>query len=226
MTNMRSASQMQNLYRVRLVLLLGAAISVACSNKQNGKISNAGEAEAGSPVIATTKADNESGDQLMVATPGAAPVVATTKAPTGCSEVDCMLAEKPLACCTKYRRSAGSRPAASTSGPHEDLDRAETQSGRSRPAASTTELDEDLDMAAFHSGVSSVKARLTSCSAKSSARGKINVRVKIGGDGRVSSTTVLGSFDDAVGSCVAAALQTATFKKTQNGGQFDLPIAF
>ena len=120
----------------------------------------------------------------------------------GCSEVDCLLAEKKPACCAKY----GGKPV--------------------KTESSSSGLDEDLDKAAIQSGVAKVQARAKSCSTKSSAKGKVKVRVRVGGDGSVSSTSVLESPDDALGSCVAAALQKASFKKTQNGATFTFPMTF
>jgi len=50
--------------------------------------------------------------------------------------------------------------------------------------------------------------------------------VKVAGSGAVSSVTVKESPDSALGSCVASAVQKATFAKTQNGGSFSYPFTF
>lgn len=76
------------------------------------------------------------------------------------------------------------------------------------------------------SGIAAVKARVTSCGDKSSAKGKVKVHVKVGGDGHVSNVSVETTPDPGLGSCVAAAVQKASFSKTQNGGSFSYPFVF
>ncbi len=75
-------------------------------------------------------------------------------------------------------------------------------------------------------GIGNVKARVTACGDKSPAKGKVKVHVKVGGDGRVTSVSVETSPDPALGACVSAAVQKATFAKTQNGGSFGYPFVF
>jgi len=50
--------------------------------------------------------------------------------------------------------------------------------------------------------------------------------VQVGGDGRVSNVAVETTPDPALGACVAAAVQKASFAKTQNGGSFSYPFVF
>jgi TonB family protein len=71
-----------------------------------------------------------------------------------------------------------------------------------------------------------VKARVTACGDKSPAKGKVKVKVQVGGDGRVSNVAVETTPDPALGACVAAAVQKASFAKTQNGGSFSYPFVF
>ncbi len=75
-------------------------------------------------------------------------------------------------------------------------------------------------------GIANVKARVSSCGDKSPAKGKVKVHVKVGGDGHVSNVTVETSPDSALGACVAAAVQKATFSKTASGGSFSYPFLF
>ena len=76
------------------------------------------------------------------------------------------------------------------------------------------------------SGIANVKARVSSCGDKSQAKGKVKVHVKVDGSGKVSNVTVESSPDASLGSCVAAAVQKASFSKTQNGGSFSYPFVF
>ena len=50
--------------------------------------------------------------------------------------------------------------------------------------------------------------------------------VKVGPDGKVSSVAVKNTPDPALGDCVAAQMQKATFAKTQTGGSFSYPYTF
>ena len=70
-----------------------------------------------------------------------------------------------------------------------------------------------------------MRARVDACAAKSSAKGTVKVSVKVSGAG-VPTVTVKESPDGALGGCVAAAVQKATFAKTQNGATFSYPFKF
>jgi len=48
----------------------------------------------------------------------------------------------------------------------------------------------------------------------------------VSGDGRVTGVNVETTPDSALGACVAAAVQKASFSKTQNGGSFSYPFVF
>ena len=76
------------------------------------------------------------------------------------------------------------------------------------------------------SGVNAVKARVQACGDKSPAKGKVKVKVKVSGSGSVSGVTVETTPDAALGACVAAAVNKASFQKTQNGGSFSYPFVF
>jgi TonB family protein len=102
-----------------------------------------------------------------------------------------------------------------------------------RPTGSTTKhstvdksLPEELDLALVRAGMASIKPKAAACGGKSSARGEVKVGVKVGPDGKVTSTTVKQTPDAALGDCVAAAVKKATFAKTQKGGGFTYPHRF
>jgi len=64
------------------------------------------------------------------------------------------------------------------------------------------------------------------CGDKSSAKGQVKVSVKVSGDGSIASVNVTASPDPGLGSCVAAAMRGATFRKTASGGSFSYPFVF
>ncbi len=144
------------------------------------------------------------------------PAAATTKPDPGpkadpgggsCDEVSCVLNNYEGACCSKYRK--GAKPSG----------------GGAKPAGGG-DLPESLDRAMISSGIAAVKARVTSCGDRSQAKGKVKVHVKVGGDGRVTNVSVDSAADPALGACVAAAVQKASFAKTANGGSFSYPFVF
>ena len=75
-------------------------------------------------------------------------------------------------------------------------------------------------------GIAAVKARVTSCGDKSPAKGKVKVKVVVEGSGKVSSVGVETTPDPSLGACVSAAVQKASFGKTQKGGSFSYPFVF
>jgi len=129
----------------------------------------------------------------------------------GCDEVSCVLNNYEGACCSKFRK--GGKPAGGGN-------------TTSKPAGGGGDLPDALDRSMISAGIANVKARVTSCGDKSSAKGKVKVHVKVGGDGRVANVSVESSPDAALGACVAAAMQKASFSKTQSGGSFSYPFVF
>ena len=128
----------------------------------------------------------------------------------GCDEVSCVLNNYEGSCCAKYRKG-GSKP----------------PSGGSTPAGgSKSDVPESLDRSMISEGVAKVKGRIQACGDKSSAKGTVNVSVKVSAGGGVTSVTVNSSPDAGLGSCVSSAMQKASFKKTQNGGSFRYPAVF
>ena len=76
------------------------------------------------------------------------------------------------------------------------------------------------------SGVGKVRPRIEACGGKSSAKGEVKVSVQVAPTGAVSSVSVKSAPDPSLGSCVAAAMQKATFAKTEKGGKFSYPFIF
>ena len=68
-----------------------------------------------------------------------------------------------------------------------------------------------------------VRGRVKACGAKAGFTGKVNVKMKIGGDGRVESVTADGG-NAEVRSCVAGAVKSARFRKTQKGLTVNYPF--
>jgi predicted Zn finger-like uncharacterized protein len=164
------------------------------------------------PAIATTKPDKK---------PDTTTTTAAAKPDSGgggCDEVSCVLNNYEGSCCAKFRKGGGgggSKPAGGGG-------------TAAKPAAGGggADLPDGLDRSMISSGIANVKARVSTCGDKSQAKGKVKVHVKVGGNGAVSNVTVESSPDASLGACVAAAVQKASFSKTQNGGSFSYPFVF
>jgi outer membrane biosynthesis protein TonB len=127
----------------------------------------------------------------------------------GCEEVSCVLNNYEGSCCAKYKKK--------TSG---------GGGGGGGGGAAKSDLPDSLDRAMISTGIGNVKARVSTCGDKSPAKGKVKVKVSVGGDGRVSNVAVETTPDPALGACVSAAVSKATFAKTQSGGSFSYPFVF
>ena len=94
-----------------------------------------------------------------------------------------------------------------------------------KPAKPTIDpnLPEKLVASMITDAVANVKARVMACGDKSPVKGRVKVHVKVNPDGHVANVTVETSPDAKLGACVAAAVQRATFPKTQAGGSFGIP---
>ena len=120
----------------------------------------------------------------------------------GCDEVSCVLDKYARACCVRFK------PADPGPGP--------------RPLG----LSEDLDKSMIRSAVDTIRPVLIQCGETSTAKGTVRLAVTVRPDGRVASATVVASPDPGLGSCVAAAMQHASFPHTVNGGSFGYPFVF
>ena len=153
--------------------------------------------------VATVKADKKA---------DSTPATMAPKADAGgCDEVSCVLNNYEGACCSKFKKGGAAKAG-----------------GAAKPAAAGGggDLPDGLDRSMISSGIANVKARVSACGDKSPAKGKVKVHVKVGGDGRVANVAVESSPDAGLGACVAAAVQKASFSKTQSGGSFSYPFVF
>ena len=124
----------------------------------------------------------------------------------GCDEVSCVLNNYEGACCQKFRKGGHAAPSHGSSG--------------------NSDLPEELTRDMISSAIAAVKGRAMACGGRSSAKGLVKVHVRVGGDGRISSVSVSQTPDPSLGACVAAAVQRASFPKTQRGGSFAYPFPF
>jgi hypothetical protein len=111
--------------------------------------------------------------------------------------------EPDKACCKRYKKG-----------------RADADEGGS---SGNSDLPERLGRDDISAGMGSVRSRVKACGAKANFTGKVSVKMKIGGDGRVQSVSADGGPSD-VRSCVAAAVKSAKFKRTQKGLTVNYPF--
>ena len=95
-----------------------------------------------------------------------------------------------------------------------------------KPLAPPPNLPAELSQAEISKGVARIKSRIDACAAKSQAQGTVTVSVKVTGSGAVDEVKVKQTPDAALAVCVAAAMQKATFARTQKGGTFSYPFRF
>ena len=79
----------------------------------------------------------------------------------------------------------------------------------------------DALKASIPDGISKVRPAIKTCGDASLIGGTVKVQVKVGADGKVGSVAAAGSRDAKLNACVADAVKTATFAKTDKGGTFD-----
>lgn len=120
-----------------------------------------------------------------------------------CDEVTCLV-DPGKACCRKFNKSS---------------------STGSSSKSSNSNLPEKLGRADISKGISKVKGRVTSCGDKHGGKGTVKVKIKIGGNGKVSSAQASGG-GSALRSCVTSAVKRASFKKTQKGMTVTYPFVF
>jgi hypothetical protein len=83
-----------------------------------------------------------------------------------------------------------------------------------------------IDRVMIAAGIAPVRSQVRACGDQSAAEGKVQVSVKVGANGKVTSVHVEDTPDPFLGACVAAAVTRATFAKTHNGGSFAYPFVF
>jgi predicted Zn finger-like uncharacterized protein len=86
------------------------------------------------------------------------------------------------------------------------------------PPPPPSNLPDNLDRAAFMKGISTFDAQ--KCGASSSAKGDVNVSIKITAEGKVSGVTIKSTPDPALGTCVEREAKRGTFAKTKRGGSY------
>jgi TonB family protein len=101
-----------------------------------------------------------------------------------------------------------------------------SQSSRLKDLPPPVELPANLSQAEIAKGMSRIKPKIDACAAKSQHQGTVTVSVKVAGNGAVDDVKVKSSPDGALGACVARAVQTAAFGRTQKGGTFSYPFRF
>ena len=75
-------------------------------------------------------------------------------------------------------------------------------------------------------GIADVKPVVQQCGEKHHAQGEVEITLTVDASGKVTGSTVAASPDPELGTCVAKALERASFAKTQNGAVFTYPFMF
>lgn len=137
--------------------------------------------------------------------------VATKKKSSGgkcLDEVGCLLADSPPSCCSKFsKKKTKKKPSGgSTSG--------------------STSGKEKLSRADISGGMSKIRGRVSACGSRHAGKGTVNLKVKVGSNGRVSSVSVKSSPNAALGNCAASAVKKAKFPASQKGISFTYPFKF
>jgi hypothetical protein len=82
------------------------------------------------------------------------------------------------------------------------------------------------EKAAVDKVIADARPKIDACRVDDGAWGTVQVKLRIGGDGKVFEVTVMSAPDQTLGTCVAEVLQTLRFAKSKRGGQFTIPFAF
>jgi hypothetical protein len=122
-------------------------------------------------------------------------------------EVACLLATDPPACCTRPQSGQTGQPRASS------------------PREEDTALPDKLDRAAIQAGIAQVRERVATCQ-RHGGTGTVSLSVRVDGDGRVSAVDVKSTPGQALGSCVAQAVEGARFARSRSGQRFTYPFVF
>lgn len=75
-------------------------------------------------------------------------------------------------------------------------------------------------------GVAGVRPAIDACARHAAADDIVKTAVRVAPGGRVTSVVIKQTPSAELGSCVAAALQSATFRATTGGGTFSYPFIF
>ncbi len=139
------------------------------------------------------------------ARPAAAPSrpAAAPAAAGGCEEVECVINGYEGQCCARFRRTPAPKP-----------------------EPTKTNAPDSLDRSMISAGIDAVKSRVMACGNKSPAKGKVLVKVSVAANGSVKNVAVESTPDPALGACVVANVQKASFASTKTGGSFRVPFTF
>jgi TonB family protein len=137
--------------------------------------------------------------------PAPTPKQSSTKQADDCDDIFCVVNSDAACCKSRAPKAAPKQPP---------------------PPPPKSDLPEQLTSSMITTAMNTVKARAMACGDKSSAKGRVTVHLKVGNDGHVSDVKLLASPDDALGACVVAAVNRATFPATQNGRSFSVPYTF
>jgi hypothetical protein len=126
-------------------------------------------------------------------------------ADSGCDEVACVLAETPMPCCSKFRKSSGG-------GGSDDV----------KPSGS--EVQDTLDRDQIAEAIDRSKGAIAACGEEfPDAPAQVRVKVRVSGSGSVSSVDAIDETDAAVVGCIASAIKKTRFPTTTKGGSFTFP---
>jgi TonB family protein len=95
------------------------------------------------------------------------------------------------------------------------------------PAPTADNSPGEIDRQMIKDAMTPVKPQIMACGDKApKVKGTVKVSVKVGPDGKVTNVEIAQTPDEALGTCVAAAMQTMSFPATKAGGSFSYPLVF
>jgi TonB family protein len=139
------------------------------------------------------------GSDADVADPRTHPDIAP--ASPDCDEASCILERYQRECCARYKPAEA-------------------------PPLTPAGIPATLDKEAVKDGIADVKPVVQQCGDKHHAQGEVKITLTVDASGQVTEATVASSPDPELGTCVAKALERATFAKTQTGAVFTYPFVF
>jgi TonB family protein len=140
------------------------------------------------------------GSAIDLADPRTHPDIAP--ASPDCDEASCILERYERECCARYKPAAEAPPPA--------------------PAG----IPATLDRTAVKDGIAGVKPVVQQCGEQHRTQGEVEITLTVDASGKVTDAAVATSPDPELGTCVAKALERATFAKSQNGAVFTYPFMF
>jgi hypothetical protein len=87
-------------------------------------------------------------------------------------------------------------------------------------------VPDGLDRAAISNAMAKVRADIMACGTRFAETGVVKAHVLVDGAGTVTQVLIPAAPSTALGECVSAAVQKATFPRTKNGGSFTYPFVF